>query len=188
MSAIATSGADVFEASMNAMVIYDEGDWARQATALLARASERADATTRWRVTPWRADLLNLGPFAQEALREAAGAHLIVLAVGGGPERVAGLLGWLEAWAAGRQVQDAALAVFEGASGDTLAATATPELSEFAQRHGLSFIFGDVNPVEAESARLKEDLHQREVALTPTIAHMLEQAPPGSYQHWGINE
>jgi hypothetical protein len=121
-------------------------------------------------------------------LQEAARAHLIVLAVRKQANLPSWLLPWLEAWAARRQVQDAALAVFDDASRGTLSATATPELAEFAQRHGLSFVFGDLGPAEDGSTKLWEDLHEREVAKTPTMDHILEQASPGNYQHWGINE
>ena len=32
------------------------------------------------------------------------------------------------------------------------------------------------------------DLHEREVSLTPTLQHILEQPVRDNYQHWGINE
>jgi hypothetical protein len=32
------------------------------------------------------------------------------------------------------------------------------------------------------------DLHQREVALSPTLQHILEQPARDHYQDWGINE
>jgi len=112
----------------------------------------------------------------------------IVLAVGGRAEVPPRLLNWLEGWAGCRQVQDAALAVFDGGNGDAFSVTATPTLCEFAQRYGLSFIFGDVSPAEDVPAEVWADLHEREVAQTATMAHILEQVSPGSYQHWGINE
>ena len=34
----------------------------------------------------------------------------------------------------------------------------------------------------------REDLHEREVAQTATMAHILEQVSPGSDRHWGIND
>ena len=173
---------------MNAVVIYEECDSARRANALLKRAAERADGTMQWSVKPWRLDLLNWPPLAQEALGDAAEAHLMVLALRGGPELPSGLLEWLEAWAVQRQVPSAALALFAGRSGDTLSPTAMPELSEFAQRHGLSLIVGDLSPWKDESPGVLEDLHEREVAQTPTLLHILSQVTPGYYQHWGINE
>lgn len=179
---------EVFGVPMNAVVIYEECDNARMANALLKRASERADAATQWSVKPWRLDLLNWPPLAQEALRDADEAHLLLLALGGKRELPADLLYWLETWAARRQVADAALAVFDGSDRDTFSGGVTPGLSEFAERHGLSMIFGDIAPEEDEPATLREDLHEREAARTPTLAHILEQARPGNYCQWGINE
>jgi hypothetical protein len=49
-------------------------------------------------------------------------------------------------------------------------------------------IFGDVSPAEYELGELWVDLHEREVAQTATMAHILEQVSPGSYRHWGIND
>lgn len=173
---------------MNAVIIYEKSDAAKKASALLKRSSEWVDGRAQWSVKPWRADLLHWPPLAREALRDAAEAHLLVLAMSGNVALSPGLLNWLEGWARCRQVQDAALAVLGGGSGDTLAATATPELADFAQRHGLSCLLGDASPPEEESARPWKDLHKRQVAQTATLVHTLEQAPTGYYQSWGINE
>jgi hypothetical protein len=176
------------EATMKAMIIYEEYDCAARANALLKRASERAEGEEQWSVKLWRLDMLERPAMAHEARRDAADAHLMVLAVGRRGELPAGLLDWLEGWANRRRVGDAALAEFHGGSVDAFSATATPELSEFARRHGLSMIFGDVSPAEYELGELWVDLHEREVAQTATMAHILEQVSPGSYRHWGIND
>jgi hypothetical protein len=189
MSATVIENTDVVDAAMNAVVIYEERETARRANALLQRASARADAATRWSVKPWRLDLLEWGPLGQEALRDATEAHLMLLALGSEPEELPHpLLDWLEMWARCRQVQGAALAVFNGGSGDALSSSATPVLSEFAQRHGLSLILGEVDPRDDISPGLWEDLREREVAQTPTMTHILEQVSARDYHHWGINE
>jgi len=84
------------------------------------------------------------------------------------------LVDWLERWAGCRQVKDAALAVWDGGNAVSRSARATPELSQFAGRHGLSLIFNDNALVEDKSAILASDLHEREVALTPTLQHIVE--------------
>jgi hypothetical protein len=61
-------------------------------------------------------------------------------------------------------------------------------LSQFAGRHGLSLLFDDSAPVKDESSMFASDLHEREVALTPTLQHILERPVHDNYQHWGINE
>lgn len=173
---------------MNAVILYDEMELAVKANAMLVRAANRADAAVPWSVNPWRLDMLMLRPTAADALHDAAAAHLIVLAVRNQAELSPWLLNWLERWAGCRENQDTALAVFDGFNGDRLAANTVPALSRFAERHGLSFIFGDVNPDDDGSPKALDDLHEREVAITPTMAHILEQSPRSYYQCWGINE
>jgi hypothetical protein len=94
------------------------------------------------------------------------------------------LVDWLEQWACSRHVQDAALAVFDGGNGDTLSGTAAPELSQFAERHGLSFILGAVGPAEEPSALLVQSLEPRAAARIPA----LERSGHSYSEHWGINE
>ena len=173
---------------MKALIIYGELALATQAKAMLERAAQRADATTRWDVKPWRVDLLTPQGMGNAALKDGADAHVIVFAVHPAQSLPAWLVDWLEQWARARQVQDAALAVFDGGNGDTLSGTAAPELSQFAERHGLSFILGDVGPAEEESAPLVQSLDERAAARTLALAHTLEQSGYPYYAHWGINE
>lgn len=173
---------------MNALIIYDEFELAAKAYGILVRAANRADATLQWSVNPWRTDMLDQPPTAERAFHDAAGAHLIVIAVSGHSEISLALLSWLEAWAERREIHDAALAVFNGAQGDTLSGQATPRLTQFAERHGISFILGEVNPDESEPTSFVEQLHKREVTQTATMAHMLEQGTHDYYRGWGLNE
>jgi hypothetical protein len=83
------------------------------------------------------------------------------------------------------------LAVWGGGNADAGSVQAMPELSHFAGRHGLSLIFDDHALVEDKSLRLASDLHQREVSLTPTLQHILEQPVRDDgqhWKHWGIND
>ena len=176
---------NAFEATMNAVIIYDRFDFAAKARAMLERAAHETDETTHWSVKPWRVDMLELPPAAEAALAEAAESHLIMLAV---RQVQSLLLDWLERWARCRQVQEAALAVWDSGSADTRSARATSELSQFAGRHGLSLIFDDHALVEDKSSMFASDLHEREVALTPTLQHILERPVRDNHQQWGINE
>ena len=175
---------------MNVIVLYDEFAAAARAVEMLGRAANRADETLLWNVKPWRFDVLSLAPLPEESLREAAAAHLIVLAIHTWADVPSPVLSWLEAWAERRQVPEAALAVFDGSGDDTLsiAGTATPGLSEFAHRHGLKFIFGDKTPAEKESAFPTDVLRNRQTASVPATLHVPEHVPSDYYQSWGINE
>jgi hypothetical protein len=188
MSATTIRDINAFEATMNAVIIYDRFDFAAKARAMLERAAHETDETTHWSVKPWRVDMLELPPAAEAALAEAAEAHLIVLALRQVQSLFPWLVDWLERWATCRQVQEAALAVWDSGSADTRSARATSELSQFAGRHGLSLIFDDHALVEDKSSMFASDLHEREVALTPTIQHILERPVRDNHQQWGINE
>jgi hypothetical protein len=187
MSATAIREENVFDATMNAVIIYDEFDYATKANAMLERAAHRMDETAHWGIRLWRVDVLKLPPATEAALAEAAEAHLIMLAVRQVQSLLPWLMGWLERWALRRQIQEAALAVWDDGSSDTRLTRASPELSQFAGHHGLSLIFDDNTLVEDKSSIFASDLHKREVSITPTLLHILEQSERG-YQHWGHND
>jgi hypothetical protein len=172
---------------MKAMIIYDDFALAAKADAVLTSAAYRSGEAAQWNVKPWGVDMLHLSPAAAEALTDGADAHLIVFALRQRESLSVWLFDWLEQWAAHRQVQEAALAVWDGehSGGGTMAAV---ELSQFAQRHGLTFIFDEDRSVEAESAVFASGRHEREVALTPVMVNILEQPEHSGYRHWGINE
>ena len=175
MNATAIRDENVFDATMNAVIIYDEFDFAAKVNAMLEHAAHRTDETTHWSIKPWRVDMQKLPPAAEAALAEAAEAHLIVLAGRQVQSLLPWLVDWLERWATCRQVQKSALAVWDGGNADTRSARATPELSQFAGRHGLSLMFDDNALVEDKSSMFVSDLHEREVSLSPTLQHILEQ-------------
>ncbi len=191
MPVIAMRDKKAFDATMIAVIIYDKYDFATKANAMLERAAQRTGETEHWRVKPWRADILKLPPAAEEALAEAADAHLILLAMRQVQSFLPWLLGWLERWAVCRRIHAAGLAVWAGGIADAGSARAIPDLSHFARRHGLSLIFDDNALAEDKSLRLASDLHQREVSLTPTLHHILEQPVRDDgqhWKHWGIND
>lgn len=173
---------------MKALIIYDDFAAAAKANAMLLGASAWAEEGLQWDIKPWRMDMLAPSPAGDEALAEAAGAHLIVLAAGHARSLPAGLIEWLHQWALRRQVPDAALAIFDGDQGGRLAAESTPELTEFARHHGLSLIVEPGAVPADDSADFAADLRERAAAQTPTLLGILEQPTGDSYRDWGINE
>ena len=83
---------------MNAVIIYDEFDYATKAKATLERAAHRTDETTHWGVRLWRVDVLKLPLAAKAALAEAVEAHLIMVAVRQVHSLLPWLMDWLERW------------------------------------------------------------------------------------------
>jgi len=181
-------GTTAFETAMNAVIIYEDFDCAAKANAMFRSAAHRADQALPWTVKPWRLDLLNRPLTADAAMTDAADAHLVLFSLRRPSSFPAWVLKWLEQWAERRQVQDAALAVWDGGNGDTLSANATHALSQFADRHGLSFIFGDAGPVEDDLPVLVCDLDARATEITPTLRSLLERAPLVPASDWGIQD
>jgi hypothetical protein len=149
MSATEIRGDNAFEVAMNVVIIYDQFDFALNAKAILERVVHWTDETMQCSVKPWREDLLKLPSTAEAALAEPAEARLIMFAVRQVRLHLPWLGDWLERWARCRQVQEAALAVWDGGNADTRPARAAPELSQFAARHGLSLIVDDNALLEA---------------------------------------
>ena len=72
MSATTIRDDSAFEATMNAVIIYDRFDFAAKAKAMLERAAHGMGEAAHWSVKPWRVDMLKLPPAAEAALAEAA--------------------------------------------------------------------------------------------------------------------
>lgn len=167
---------------MKALIIYDNFAFAARANTILQRASVRADATIHWNIKPWRVDSLNLGRNADEALLDAADSHLIVFAGHRAQSIPSWLLDWLERWAACRQIQDAAFAVIGGPNGQMLSMPASPELSHFAKRHGLSFITGEAGIVDDQQRGSEDE------SPSPVQSRFMDTPVGPGYRGWGIND
>jgi hypothetical protein len=173
---------------MKAIIIYDNFAFAAKANEMLQRAANQADATMRWNIKTWRVDALDLRGSAEEALRDAQDAHLIVFAGHRAQALPSWLLHWLERWVASRQITGAAFAVMGGSNGDTLSLPAMPELSSFARRHGLDFIVDD-GPI-ADRGEKFFDHNTYEDEEVPSLVHSrFMDVPHGvAYRGWGIND
>jgi len=124
---------------MKAMVIYDTFVLAAKANSLLQRAAGKSSCEIEWDIRPWRANLLNLPGFVDEARTEATEAHLIVIALENLNSIPFWLEQWLEAWAAERKFEEAALAVLSPDPHGSLALF--PQAYRLASRQGLTFIY-----------------------------------------------
>ena len=122
---------------MKALIIYDDFAGAVRASAALHHATLIANVNADWDLRPWRTDVLRVPSAADEALKEAADADLIVFAGSRAYSLPAWLKEWLKRWVMRRQFEDVALAMIRGAG--TLAVPAVAQLRRF---HGLSFILG----------------------------------------------
>jgi hypothetical protein len=182
MSALTLEENHVAEATMNAVIIYNNSLGAAKAKVMLERASHRADASLRWAVKPFRLDLLSRPGAAHAALAAASDAHLMLIVLRHPLWIPSTLRNWLERWASQRQVPDAALAVWNGAGGDTLSPAAAPDLSRFAARHGLSFISDLPIPPREEPDVIEFARSEREASPISNLQEMLEKAIGPGYE------
>ena len=188
MNAIATHEERLSQMTLKAAVIYDDFNFAAQATALLERVAIRADEAMKWDVKPWRLDVLQEPALADDALGETADADLILVALRKTPSLPDELMGWLESWAMKRQTEDTAMMVFCPEEN----AASTPlwhSLKEFAEWQSLPFLGSRNLRDDANSMDFVNRLWQRKQPpqpVGPMLVSLAESARPSG--HWGINE
>jgi hypothetical protein len=176
---------------MNALIIYATVDFADKAKAMVEGAASWADETTHCGVKLWRVDSLDQPPAIGASLAEAAEANLIILAASQVKSLLPWLMGWLEHRVARRHIQEAALAIWDHGILDTPLKRVPPEFSQCTKRHGLSLLSDENALAGGSCSSFAKDLHNREVSLTSTLKHILEQPLRGGNQCWrhsGINE
>lgn len=172
---------------MNAAIIYDDFALAARANNTLQRVGHRADVNVNWSIKPWRLNLLKNHAVAGEALKDAADAHLIVLAGRRAESLPFWLREWLTRWANVRKNLDAALAVIGNTNGG-LSRPATPELSQFIRQHGLTFII-DEGPVAKDAVKLFiRYSHECELPVAVMQSRFAKAPHHHPYRGWGINE
>jgi hypothetical protein len=174
--------------AMKALIIYKDSEAAVKVNAALQHAIQCPDIRVEWNIRPWRVDMLQFLPAAAEALADATDAHLIVFAGDCARPSFHWLQDWLEQWALHRQIQTAALAVFDTGGADKLSRSTAFELYQFAKRHGLSIIFDD--PSVAEHGALFStgfllDTAQSKPLILPQPS---DRKAYDRNRGWGINE
>jgi hypothetical protein len=134
---------------MKAFIIYQDFASGTKAKLALLHSTKYLGTSVEWSISPWRIDMLKFPSMAEEAVLDAVDAHLIVFAGQYPNSSPIWLRDWLEQWARQRQIKDVALAVINGEDAGDPFNMATQELSQFAKRHELSFIFDDQDLLES---------------------------------------
>ena len=176
---------DPQDTGMKALIFYDDLECALDTKGILHHASYHAGATVQWTIRPWRLNMLQFSPTAEEALKDAADAHLILFAVRHSPSLPSWLMDWLDRWAALRQTPDAALAVICDGANIASVAQATVEVSRFARRYGLTVIRDDTGKTDAKSTGLDPGLTESNPPASPSFRRTAADAAD---RNWGINE
>jgi hypothetical protein len=172
---------------MKALIIYDDITCAANTTAILHRMAHHADVTVKWEIRPWRLNMLKSPPTAKQALGDAVDAHLIVFAVRTTPNFPVWTMDWLEQWAVLRTTPDAALAIIGDGTPKASAAQATAELSRFARRYGLSFIFNNHGGNGDKPALIDPRVKEGESRLFPARPPFSNVSKREANDAWDLN-
>jgi hypothetical protein len=169
---------------MKAIIIYKDFASAVKANSVLLGSAQKPDLRVQWDIRPWRVDMLKFPPIAKKRLADAIDAHLIVF-VGQCIQSFSfWLQDWLEDWARRRQIENAALAVMPGENADGISEQVIHELSQFAEKHGLSFIIAD--GTEAADGKPMPDWN---LLMPPADPGFIINPPrQDSFRDWGIND
>ncbi len=122
--------------ALKAVIIYDCLALAAKANHILQNVASHGGV--EWEVTPWRSQLLRSANLGASAHGEAEDAHLIVIAPQNHQFFPAWLEQWMQKWAAGRKVENAAVAVLSDDPQTQAAFSA--RLSRLASRERFNFI------------------------------------------------
>ena len=171
---------------LKAFIVYADFASAANANATLRRVGRRAGVRVRWIIKCWQVNVLREPGQFENALIDAADAHLILFAARHSQLIPSWICDWLKRWAVLRQIQDAALAVI--GDGTSLTLPVNSELILLAEQLGLNFITGKGTTVK--------DVTRGDVLLTHEQALPFERVGPRfaesvsthSYRFIGINE
>ena len=181
MNAVAVKNDSFFGATLKAVVVYDDFNFAAHAAALLDGAASRTGQELRWDVKPWRLDILRQLSLAETAEVEALDADVIVFALVETHSLPEDLLNWLEHWATHRKIEDAAVMLIQP-GWDSAFAPLAGSLRSLAESRGLTFMGGHEmwpDALSGPSARVRP-------SSTPEFPPVAET--PQFPDHWGLND
>jgi hypothetical protein len=171
---------------MKAFIVYSDFASAANANATLRRVGGRAGVRVRWIIKCWQVNVMREpGPF-ENALIDAADAHLILFAERHSQFIPSWICDWLKRWAVLRQIQDAALAVI--GDGTSLTVPVNSELILLAEQLGLNFITGNGATVKDVTRGGVLLTHEQALPFEGVGPRFAESVSIHSYRFMGINE
>ena len=182
MNAVAVQDESFFGATLKAVMVYDDFNFAAHAAALLEDAASRTGCGFRWDVKPWRLDILRQLSLVELAEAETVGADMVVFALAGIQFLPDDVVLWLERWAGRREIEDAAVMLIQS-GWDAASAALANRLRLFAEARGLTFMGGHEmwpDGCRGPSLRLPPPLSTAE--FPPVVEY------PPSPDHWGLND
>ena len=122
------------DASVKVVIAYDNLDVAKRAEAVYERLAQRLDETFEFQQRLWRFDVLEEDALRAQAVRDAADADIVIVAMKDDSEVPEAVRNWLESLL-GRNSGAAALVALLPRTG----APAQPYLEDVARRGGMDF-------------------------------------------------
>lgn len=174
---------------MKAVIIYQNPQTAEEARSALQRAAGFPPTHIQWTIRPWRTDMLKFQNTSEEALVDAMDAHLIVFVDDCALLMPSWLQDWMENWAIRRHVGSAALALMRHGNAGLFVPSVTPQLAQFARRHGLSII-SDESAISIVDSIVSNDVLPASGRTTSYLTQKYEEMSlsSDSYRGWGLNE
>lgn len=173
---------------MKAVIIYHEIEFAATASSTLARVGCQPGVNVHWTMKYWPMKALKDVAFAEHALAQALGSHIIVFLAERASTLPSWIFYWLNRWATRRRIHNAALGVIRNGKPAGSADARYSQLLSFAQQHGLSLI-ADEGPATTKPPRLLAHFPTEEKALIPlTQMSSTGLATQGCLREFGINE
>jgi hypothetical protein len=171
---------------MKALIVYADIASAANANAKLRHVGGRAGVRVRWIVKCWQVNAMREPVPFENALIDAADAHLILFAERHSRFIPSWICDWLKRWAVLRQIQDAALAVI--GDGTSLTLPVNSELILLAEQLGLNFITGNGATVKDVPRGGVLLTHEQALPFEGVEPRVAESVSTHSYRFMGINE
>ena len=171
---------------MKAFIVYADFASAANANATLQRVGGRAGVRVRWIIKCWQVNVMREPGQFENALIDAADAHLILFAERYSQFIPSWICDWLKRWAVLRQIQDAALAVIGDGTGLTLPVNS--ELILLAEQLGLNFMTGNGATIKDVTIGGVLLTHEQTPPFEGVGPRFAESVSIHSYRFIGINE
>jgi hypothetical protein len=173
---------------MKATIFCDDSSFAVKARGLLRRVGNRPGVNVRWAIKTWPVNVLHHASLSERALLESADAYLIVIPGHYARSLSSHLSGWLDRWAALRELEDAAVGVIDDNADAAAPSGLSLELRLLAQRHGLNLIHNKV-PVSKGATKVSVRFPPKETHRLPIkFAHLPHAGSFDVFRGFGINE
>jgi hypothetical protein len=172
---------------MKATIFWDDSSFAAKACGLLRRVGDRPGVNVPWAIKTWPVNALHHASLSERALLESADAHLIVIPGNHARSLSSHLGGWLNRWAALRELGDAAVGVIDDNADSVAPNDLSLELRLLIQGHGLNLIHDEAPASKGKNLSVR--FAPKESHPSPIkFAHLPQTGWLDVFRGFGIND